>query len=168
MDLFQLLIIAVVVIFIIAVILFQFTTSSASVMIHTITLGKIVIYSGAALSVVTSDRIANVVYSSTTGISQYNVTTGTTTLLNPTVATGLAYDGQNYLVLQQGGLVSRLNLNGTNSTLTPLWTGFTALYDTTDSSGYFVSVGGITAGTGATGSVTPANGNYGPIQLKIT
>ena len=171
MSFIQILIIIVVVV-VLLVIAYHFihTTTTANV-VHTITLvSKVgmakagtVIYSGSSPSVVSSDGVSIILYGDSAGIHRYDTSTALSTIVNTNIPTGLAYDGTSFMVLQAGGLFSRLNADGS---LTPLGTGISALYDTTPN-GFLISVGGETSGTGPTGSTIPANGNYGPIQLTI-
>jgi hypothetical protein len=77
--------------------------------------------------------------------------------------TGLAFDGYNFLGVKSDETLYRISLNGT---ITEIGTGYTKLYDTTD--GYFITVGGISSVSGASGSSTPASGSYGTLKVVIS
>lgn len=153
------LVVAVVVIF------FLIYHTTANNVLHTVieTSSGTTIYSGNTAVLVTSDGGSNVLLGTNAGLILYNTDTRETITINKSIATGLAYDGERFMILEGDGTLSDITLDGTKTEISP---GYSRLYDTLD--GYLVTVGGITSITGASGTSIPAGGQYGTIQLNIT
>lgn len=133
-------------------------------MLHTVSFEGQTIYSGNTIPIVSSDGVSNVLIGTTTGLLLFDTEAKTTTKLNNSIATGLAYDGYNFMELQANGTLFSISL--TDGSLTDLGSGYTRLYDTTD--GYLISTGNNTSITGTSGTSKPANGNYTTIRVTIT
>lgn len=155
-------IVAIVTIVIIAIIALIFYSTGAATVTHTLsyitsTGGFVQLYSGTSAVVVSSNSIDTIIFATPAGTSSYNINTGITTAVNSIVPIGLAYNGSDFLFLEQNGdlyLLKSMILTKSN---------VTSVVDTIG--GYGLTIAGVTY---YVGSKVLANGNYGPIQLKIT
>ena len=169
MNMLAIIISIIVVIVILALVYFH---TSSSTVAHTIIWEgsdssdpNIPIFEGSYLPPVSSDAVDNVLVGREDGIFLSTTAHKQAVKINSAVATGLAFDGQDFMMMQADGTAWHIDLDGTKTQLNP-GTGYTALYDTED--GYFITVNGVSSVTGDSGSTTKANGDYGLIQLKIS
>ena len=123
------------------------------------------IFDGTAIPPVTSDSVDNVLVARSDGIFLSTGEHKQPVKISSDVATGLAFDGQNFMMILADGTAWNIDIDGTKEQLNP-GTGYTVLYDTTD--GYFQTVNGVSSVTGETGTTTKNTGDYGLIQLKET
>jgi hypothetical protein len=115
------------------------------------------------MPLVSSDGVDNALIYTSSGLFAFDITTKITRLLNTSKAIGLAYDGQNFLELQDDGILYSVSL--VDGSLHEIGTGYTNLYDTID--GYLVTVDGVTSVIGNSGTTAPANGNYTYVHFTI-
>ena len=173
MNLLYILIASIVVVVVIFFVVYHTTTSTGSSALHTITLDGSTLYKGSMIPVVSSDGSTNVLIGTNTGLIHYSTHTKISTTVDPSIATGLAYDdaAQQFMLLEADGTMSNITLDtDASGNITAMkqmiGLGCSSLYDTTD--GYFMMFGGVPSVTGASGTKNPANGAYGMIQMKIT
>lgn len=152
----------IIAIIVLVVLYFVFSDLSVSAL-HTVKVDDMLLYSGAPKSIVSSDRVDRVLFTNSNGVNEYNTTTKVKRLLNSVKASGLAYDGTDFMVLQTNGNLSRLNTDGSLSVLS---LGYQALYDTSDG-GYFMQADNVKSATGPTGTFMPAKGDYDLIKIDI-
>jgi hypothetical protein len=158
-----------VIVLIVIMVLICFHTSSSSAALHTIIWESFgsdssgtTIYSGNTIPPVTSDGVDNVLIGAPNGIFLSTVAQKMPLRINSSIATGLAYDGIGFMMIEADGTFSSIDLDGIK---TEISSGYTQLYDTVD--GYLTEVGGQMSVTGKSGSTTAASGDYGLIQLKL-
>jgi len=163
--------IAIIVVAVVVIFIIYHTTGSAP--LHTVVYDGTTIYSGNTIPPVSSDGSTNVLIGTGSGLILYNIDTKVKTIINPSIATGLAYDEttQQFMELESDGTFSSVTLNidangNASAVKLEIGTGYTLLYDTTD--GYLVTIAGVTSVTGTSGTMARANGAYGMIQLKIS
>lgn len=161
--------VAIVVLIIIIVLVYWHTSSSSPA--HTVIWEgsdtsdpNVTIYEGSVIPPVASDGVDNVLIGASNGVFLSTSTHKKGVKINSSIATGLAFDGEDFMMMQADGTAWHIDLDGTKTQLNP-GTGYTDLYDTED--GYFITVNGVSAVTGESGSTIKADGDYGLIQLKI-
>jgi hypothetical protein len=140
---------------------YAFFHSSATSAFHTLTYMGKELYSGKDPAVASSDGDHLIVYATPEGVMEYNTTTNKKTLLSSIIAVGLMFNGDDFFILDKNGVLT----NATTQEVELL--GVEDIHDTAGDTGagFSITANGITSSTGST---TPAEGNYGMIQLVIT
>ncbi len=157
-----------IIIVVVVILLIYWYTSSSSMVSHTVvwkSLGEDEekeIYKGSSIPLISSDGVENVLIATPNGIFLSTISRKTPIKINSSIATGIAFDGTGFMMIEADSTFSTISLDGTK---TEIGNGYTKLYDTID--GYFTKVGNVSSVTGRSGSTSPAKGDYGLIQLEI-
>ena len=160
MKLTTLLLIIAAIVLIVIIVVWIVVPSVSSSVIHTLIYDEKTLHTSGSPIIATSNKADEILYATSKGIVSYNVETEETKLLNDTIAKGLAFDGKNYLALDANNLLYVLDSEGKPQ---HYQAGVNAIYDTLD--GFYIQIGDVKS---STGDITPANGDYGIIQFKVS
>jgi hypothetical protein len=164
-------VITIIAIIVIGVIVYYYFSSTSVSATYTLTYEGNVLSKGSSAPVFSSDGEDRIVFTrdsspgNTAGIYMYNTTEKTSTLISTKKAKGLAYDGSDFMMIDEDGTLYRINQDNTIVEPDNANTGYTALYDTVD--GYYLASGSDYSVTGESGSTTKNTGNYGLITLVL-
>lgn len=163
MNVFALFAIIVISIIVVIFVIYAFG-SNTGILSHSISFGGKKLFSSDNPIIASSDTINTILYATPKGVVLYNTDAGTSSVINATIAVGLAYDADNdnFIVLNADTTLSKLERDGT---LTFLQKGGLILYDLVD--GYYLKTNSDIIYSTTSGDLTPANGNYGLIQLIV-
>jgi hypothetical protein len=154
-------IIAIVFVVVIFFIFFHTTTSIG----HTLVYNGKTLFTSSKPIVVSSDGAYTIAYATPKGVTIYNTETENSKIVNSVIATGIVYSEKDdlFMILEENGNISSLSRIGEKSLVSQ---GGQKMYDTV--TGYYMMISDTEIYDTADGDKTPANGNYGLIQLTIT
>lgn len=150
---------------IVVIVIFVVNFTSPAVLAHKLIFSGTTLFTSSSPIPVSSDAVDTIVYGTSKGVVLYDTEKKTSSIINTSVATGLAYSEKDdlFFMLEANGNISSLSRTGEKVVLMQ---GGVKLFDLVG--GVYMKIGNDESYITTSGDKTPANGNYGLIQLTIS